>query len=692
MSSLPDPARRRCALGLGAIALFGTGPASASASPRSLAEVASPDGRLVMRVASDKDGRLSYAVAHAGRPVVNASRLGLLLTNAEPLDGGFEALHAVVTAHDETWEQPWGEDRVLRDRHRELRLDLRQPRHGRAMTLRVRVFDDGLGFRYELPAQRSLPVARIADELTEFDIAESSEAWWSAAGERLVLEMPVQHTPLAETGLANTPLTLRTRSGLHLALHEAALVDYATMWLRRVDGQKLRAQLAPSATGPAVERRGAFVTPWRTLQVSETATGLLDSRLTLHLNEPNRLGDVTWFKPGKFVGIWWEMHLGRSTWSPGPQQGATTANARRHIDFAADNGFDGILVEGWNRGWDSDWPGNGASFDFLRPVAGFDLRQVAAYARERGVRLIGHHETGGNVAHYEQQMDRAYALYEQLGVRVVKSGYVADVGAARFADPWGPGTHRGFTESQEGVRHFQRAVERAARHRIAVDTHEPVKDTGLRRTWPNWVTREGARGQEFNAWGEPINAVDHEIRLLYTRMMSGPMDFTPGVVSLDGANGRRLPSTVAKQLALYVVLYSPLVMVPDLIEHYAQAPDAFDFIRHVPTDWERSRALAGEVGRYAVIARQQRGSRDWYLGAIADGEARETDIALDFLPAGQRFDATIWRDGDAADHRDLQRRFDLVVERREVSATDRMQLRIAPGGGWAIWLTPLGSA
>ncbi|ANH70464.1 alpha-glucosidase [Mitsuaria sp. 7] len=669
--------------------------------PRPLAEVASPDGRLVMRIASDKDGRLSYTVAHAGRPVVNESRLGLLLTNADPLDGGFEAARAVVTEHDETWEQPWGEDRILRDRHRELRLDLRQPRRGRSMTLRVRVFDDGLGFRYELPAQRALPVTRIADELTEFDIAEPAQAWWSAAGERLVLEMPVQHTPLVETGLANTPLTMRTASGLHLALHEAALVDYATMWLRRVDGQRLRAQLAPSATGPAVERRSAFVTPWRTLQVSETATGLLDSRLTLHLNEPNRLGDVAWFKPGKFVGIWWEMHLGRSTWNPGPRQGATTANARRHIDFAADNGFDGVLIEGWNRGWDSDWPGNGASFDFLRPVPGFDLRQVAAYARERGVRLVGHHETGGNVAHYEQQMDRAYALYEQLGVRVVKSGYVADVGAARFADATrtgkrsstgsstGAGTHRGFTESQEGVRHFQHAVERAARHRIAVDTHEPVKDTGLRRTWPNWVTREGARGQEFNAWGEPINAVDHEVRLLYTRMLSGPMDFTPGVVSLDGSNGRHLPSTVAKQLALYVVLYSPLVMVPDLIEHYERAPDAFDFIRRVPTDWERSLALAGEVGRYAVITRQQRGSRDWYLGAIADAEARETDIAFDFLPTGQRFAATIWRDGDAADHRDLQRRFDLVVEQREVASTDRLRLRIAPGGGWAVWLTPL---
>jgi alpha-glucosidase len=308
---------------------------------------------------------------------------------------------------------------------------------------------------------------------------------------------------------------------------------------------------------------------------------------------------------------------------------------------------------------------------------------VAAYAKARGVRLVGHHETGGNIARYEQQMDAAYALYARLGVDVVKSGYVTDAGTAQFASPGG-GTHFGFTESQEGVRHFQKAVEAAARHSIAINTHEPVKDTGLRRTWPNWVSREGARGQEFNAWGNPINPVGHEVDLVFTRMLSGPMDYTPGVLSLDGAGGRRLNSTQAKQLALYVVLYSPVVMVPDLIEHYERWPQAFQFIKDVPTDWETTRVVHGELGEVATLARKDRRSEDWYVGAITNGVARRLTLPLAFLDAGRRYRAEIYRDGDQADYRDAKRRFDLVVEKRIVRSTDTLALRLAPGGGQAI--------
>lgn len=656
----------------------------AAQADETLARVSSPDRSLALTLQLSGDGRLAYRVDRHGRPLVNASRLGLLLSNAHQLDGGFTLVAQQTAEHDETWEQPWGESRLVRSHYRELLVTLAQPAQGgRRMALRFRVFDDGFGFRYELPEQAQLPIARISDELTEFDIAEPATAWWTPAGEALVLEQLTQRTPLAEVGLANTPLTLRTRSGLHLALHEAALVDYASMWLRKVSGQKLRAQLAPSGQGAAVYKRGAFATPWRTLRVAGSAGALYESNLELNLNEPNQLGEVGWVQPGKFVGVWWEMHLDKSTWAGGPRHGATTANARRHIDFAARHGFRGVLVEGWNLGWDGPWVGSASAFDYLQPMPDFDLEAVAAYAKSKGVRLVGHHETGGNIARYEAQMDAAYALYAKHGVDLVKSGYVTDAGTAQFANAGG-GTHFGFTESQAGVRHMLKAVQQAARHHIAIDTHEPVKDTGLRRTWPNWVSREGARGQEFNAWGEPVNPVDHEVNLVFTRMLSGPMDYTPGIVSLDGARGRRLNSTQAKQLALYVVLYSPVVMVPDLIEHYERWPAAFRFIQDVPTDWETTRVVHGELGEFVSIARKDRRSEDWYVGAITNGDARRLTLPLGFLTPGRRYRAEVYRDGDAADYRDARRRFDLVTEQVEVGAADTLPLRLAPGGGQAI--------
>jgi len=659
--------------------------AAAAQADETLAKVSSPGQFLTLTLQLSGDGRLAYRVDRNGRPLVNASRLGLLLTNAHQLDGGFQLVAQQTTEHDETWEQPWGESRLVRSHYRELRVELAQPAQGgRRMALRFRVFDDGFGFRYELPEQPQLPFARISDELTEFDIAEPATAWWTPAGEALVLEQITQRTPLAELGLANTPLTMRTRSGLHLALHEAALVDYASMWLRKVSGQKLRAQLAPSGQGAAVYKRGAFTTPWRTLRVAESAGALYESNLELNLNEPNQLGEVGWVQPGKFVGVWWEMHLDRSSWASGPRHGATSANARRHIDFAARHGFRGVLVEGWNLGWDGNWVGSASAFDYLQPMPDFDLEAVVAYAKSKGVRLVGHHETGGNIGRYEAQMDAAYALYARHGVDLVKSGYVTDAGTAQFADASGQGTHFGFTESQAGVRHMLKAVQQAARHKIAIDTHEPVKDTGLRRTWPNWVSREGARGQEFNAWGDPVNPVDHEVNLVFTRMLSGPMDYTPGIVSLDGARGRRLNSTQAKQLALYVALYSPVVMVPDLIEHYERWPAAFQFIKDVPTDWETTRVIHGELGEFVTIARKDRHSEDWYVGALTNGDARRLTLPLGFLTPGRRYRAEVYRDGDAADYRDAGHRFDLVTGQVEVGATDTLPLRLAPGGGQAI--------
>jgi alpha-glucosidase len=668
------------------LALLG---AVAARADEVVGRVASPDGALVASVQLADDGRLAYRIDRRGAPLVGWSRLGFLLANAPPLDGGFSLASRSERAQDDTWEQPWGERRFVRDHFRELRLSFVQKEVAqRRLDLVFRVFDDGVGFRYEFPEQPQLREAAILDELTEFAVVPAATAWWNPAGDRSSLETLIRKTPLAELGTANTPLTLRTADGLHLALHEAALVDYASMWVRKVDGQVLKAQLAPSSTGPAVVRHGAFTTPWRTLVVADSAAALYESDLVLNLNEPNALGDVSWVHPGKFVGVWWQMHLGLSTWGSGAKHGATTANARRYIDFAARHGFRGVLVEGWNTGWDGNWAGSGSQFDFTRAAPDFDLEGVADDAARQGVHLVGHHETGGNIARYEAQMDAAYRLDARLGVEVVKSGYVTDGGAAVFSDADGKGVHFGFTDSQEGVRHELRAVREAAALHLSVDTHEPVKDTGLRRTYPNWLSREGARGMEYDAWGRPINPVDHEALLVFTRMLSGPFDYTPGLLSLVGEKGRPFNSTQARQLANFVVIWSPLQMAADLIENDARWPQAFRFIELVPTDWAETHMINGEIGEYATIARKDRHSDDWYVGSVGDGQARTLALPLRFLDAGREYEARIWRDGDLADYRD-ERRFDLVVERRRVRATDTLTLRLAPGGGTAIRLSPV---
>lgn len=653
-----------------------------------LGTVSSPDHSLSVEVQLEDGGRLAYSVQRRGKPLIAPSHLGFLLTNAPQLDNGFTLARQAVSSHDDTWEQPWGERRYVRNHYQELRLELVQKAlDNRRLALVFRVFDDGVGFRYEFPDQQQLPVAQISDELTEFVVAPPSTAWWQEAGEKAALEYATRKTPLAEVGTANTPLTIRTQDGTHIAFHEAALVDYASMWLRKVEGQTLRAHLTPSAFGPPVERRGAFTTPWRTMQIADDAADLYMSDLVLNLNEPNKLGDVSWVKPSKFVGVWWEMHLERSTWGSGAKHGATTANTRRYIDFAARNGFRGVLVEGWNLGWDGNWSGSGSSFSFTQSYPDFDLPALSAYAQQKGVRLIGHHETGGNIARYEQQMDAGYQLYAKLGVDSIKSGYVTDGGAAIFPSAGG-GTHFGYTDSQEGVRHYLKAVTEAARYKLAIDTHEPVKDTGLRRTYPNWISREGARGMEYNAWGNPINSVDHEVNLVFTRMLSGPMDYTPGILSLEGVKGRPINSTQAKQLASFVVIYSPVVMAADLIENYEKYPGPFKFIKDVPTDWADTRVLHGSLGEYVTIARKDRRSEDWYVGSITDGQARTLPLSLTFLDAGKRYVAEIYRDGDQADYRSSHR-FDIVIEKQTVTAKTVLQLKLAPGGGQAIRFTPL---
>jgi alpha-glucosidase len=661
------------------------GVAQAAASAPAVASASSPSGTLKVEVTLNSEGRVGYRVSRLGTPVIADSRLGFLFTDAPEMLRNFQLAGQATRSSDQSWEEPWGEYRTIRDRYNELALSFDEKNWlKRRMTIVFRIYDDGVGFRYELFAAPNFTHANIADELTEFNIAEPGTAWWDEALEWNREEYLYRRTPIEEIGTAQTPLTIRTNSGLHLSIHEAALVDYSGMDLRRVQGRLLKANLMPSSTGPKVSRALPLATPWRVIMIAPDAPALYKSaQIILNLNEPNALGDVSWVKPMKYVGIWWAMHLDKATWNSGPKHGATTANAKRMIDFASKNGFGGVLIEGWNKGWDGDWFGNGWDFSFTEPYPDFDIAEVTRYARAKGVAIIGHHETAGNIANYEKQLGPALDLYEKLGIHAVKTGYVADAGGIQALGSDGK-IHFEWHQGQVMVNHHLKVVKEAAKRQIAVDPHEPVKDTGLRRTYPNWVSREGERGMEYNAWGEPKNPPEHEANLVFTRMLSGPMDFTPGVLSLKGKGDTQILSTLAKQLALYVVVYSPIQMAADLPENYLASPREFKFIKDVAVDWDDTRVLAAEVGDYAVIARKQRNASIWFIGAVGDEQERAVDVPLDFLESGHRYRAEIYRDGADADFRTNPR--SIIIEQRVVTAADRLAFRIAPGGGAAVRL------
>jgi alpha-glucosidase len=662
--------------------------AQAPSGSQIVASADSPSQTIHVDVTLNQEGRVGYIVSRLGHPVIAESRLGFLFTDAPEMLRNFAFSGASTRSFDETWEEPWGEYRTIRNHYNELTVGFDETKWlKRRMTIVFRLFDDGIGFRYELPSAPNFTHANIADELTEFNIAEDGTAWWDEALEWNREEYLYRKTPIEEIGTAQTPLTIRTTSGLHLSIHEAALVDYSGMDLRRVADRVLKANLMPSSSGPKVSRDLPLATPWRVIMIAPDAPSLYKSaQIILNLNEPNKLGDISsWFKPMKYVGIWWAMHLDKATWNSGPKHGATTANAKRMIDFAAKNGFDGVLIEGWNKGWDGDWFGNGWDFSFTEPYPDFDLPAVAAYSRKKGVQLIGHHETAGNIANYEKQLDAALDLYQRLGIHAVKTGYVADAGGIQALGADGK-VHFEWHQGQVMVNHHLKVVTEAAKRQIAVDPHEPVKDTGLRRTYPNWVAREGERGMEYNAWGNPKNPPEHEANLVFTRMLSGPMDFTPGILSLKGKGDTQILSTLAKQLALYIVIYSPIQMAADLPENYLANPREFQFIKDVAVDWDDTQVLAGEVGDYVVIARKQRGSPNWFLGGVGDEQERRVNLTLDFLDPGKVYRAEIYRDSDTADFRTNPR--GIVIEQKLMEKGDRLALRIAPGGGFAIRFVP----
>jgi hypothetical protein len=659
----------------------------------------SPDSKLALSFFLTPQGAPVYYLNYQGQRIIDTSGLGFTFQELAPLKNGFEIVDITESEADESWEMPWGEQRMVSNHYREAVVRMQEKEApGRKMNLYFRLYDDGLGFRYELPEQEGWQEAIIMDEHTQFQLTGDHQCWW-IPGDWDIYEhlynatkfseidalSKRDHPNLAQTYIpenaVNTPVTMRTADGLHLSFHEANLTNYSGMTLK-VDADKLLMEselVGSTRLGYKAKVELPFRTPWRTVQLSETAAGLVDSRLILNLNEPNKLGDVSWFKPTKYTGIWWEMHLGRSGWDlAGGKHGATTEHAKELIDFSAANKIGAVLIEGWNTGWERwiGFPDREGVFDFVTPYEDYDIEEVVRYGKERGVDIIMHHETSAAPRTYEQQLDTAYALMKKLGMHAVKTGYVGPI------IPEGEYHH-----GQWMVNHYRKVLETAARYQVAVNAHEPIKATGIRRTLPNAISREGLRGQEFNAFSnEGSNGPDHMPNVVFTRMLAGPIDFTPGAFKFDLAPDRpnnRVPTTLAQQLALYVVIYSPIQMACDLIENY-EGEVAFQFIRDVGVDWEQSLTLNGEVGDYVTIAREERGTGNWFVGSITDEQERKFSLSFDFLPEGKTFEATIYRDGDDAHWESNPK--SMVIEQKEVTSASALDVTLAPGGGLAISL------
>ena len=677
--------------------------------------VTSPDKNIEVLFNLTPNETPAYEVVYKNDTLIKTSTLGFDLKDAPAISGDFEILKVTPSTFNETWKMQWGEQSEVVNHYNELKIDLQEKSNlKRKMTLVYRVFNDGISFRYEFPNQPNLKTVIIKDENTEFNLTSNPTVWWQPADwdsyEYLynttkfskINAISKRNNPNGYEipyNAVNTPVTLKTDKGEYLSFHEAALVDYAGMTLE-VDTLKLamKSKLVNSElNGYAVKRTTPFTTPWRTIQLAEKPGNLIASKLILNLNEPNKLGDISsWFKPMKYVGIWWEMHLGKSTWDYESTQdmstftgakkakghhGATTANAKYYIDFAAKNNIPGILVEGWNTGW-NHWIGfenREGVFDFVTPYPDYNLKEVAAYGKSRGVELIMHHETSAAPRTYDKQMDTAYALIKSLGLHAIKSGYVGRI------IPKGEHHH-----GQWMVNHYNNAVIKAAKYHIAVDTHEPIKATGLRRTYPNWVSREGLRGQEYNAWSvDGGNPPDHTTIIPFTRMLSGPIDFTPGIFNISLKPYKlhnQVNTTLTKQLALYVVIYSPIQMVADLPVYYKGNP-AFQFIRDVGVDWQKTKVLNGEIGKYITIARKEKNTENWFVGGITNQDGRKMKINFDFLSPNTNYEATFYEDGPTASFDKNPTSY--KIHKEKITNQSSSNIILAPGGGFAISIKPI---
>ena len=701
------------------------------------ATISSPSGSVKLNFSVDVSGRPTYEMEYAGRQIIAPSRLGFQLKKDAPgkatdfefsnftaseeekinqkanLYSGFSIIDTKTDSHDEVWAPVWGEESQIRNNYNEMAVTLLQQVTNRKVVIRFRVYDDGMGFRYEFPEQKQLSYFVIAEEKSQFAMTGDHTAWW-IAGDYDTQEYEYQTTRLSEISkrmseaiapnssqtpasksCVQTALMMKTDDNIYINLHEAACIDYSTMHLNYDEAAGVfESWLTPDARGDKGFMQTPCVSPWRTVIVGSSGADILASRITLNLNEPCKLADTSWIKPTKYVGVWWDMIVGRSTWAytdeftsvklgitdyknakPNGKHAANTANVKRYIDFAAEHGFDAVLVEGWNEGWE-DWCGHQKDyvFDFVTPYPDFDLKEITSYAKAKGVEMIMHHETSSSVTNYERHLDKAYQFMADNGYHAVKSGYVGDIIPR--------GDHH---YSQSMNNHYLYCITKAAEYKIMVNAHEATRPTGICRTYPNWIGNESARGTEYESFGG--NPVDHTTILPFTRLVGGPMDYTPGIFETDCSkvnpnNTSRVRSTIARQLALYVTMYSPLQMAADLPENYEAHMDAFQFIKDVPVDWQETRYLEAEPGDYVTIARKDKNSENWFVGSTVDENGHESKLVFDFLTPGVKYEATIYRDGKEASWDKNPK--DYVIEKKTITSKSKLTLRSASGGGYAI--------
>ncbi|WMI68545.1 glycoside hydrolase family 97 protein [Mangrovimonas sp. YM274] len=679
----------------------------------------SPNGALEMEFSLKQNGTPTYQLSYKNKAVVKPSSLGLELKDDKTsLLNGFEIVNTETATFDDNWTPVWGEEQTIRNHYNELAVTLKQTETDRTMRIRFRLFDEGLGFRYEFPSQPNLVYFVIKEERTQFAMAGDHIALW-IPGDYDTQEYDYTKSRLSEirgkfdaavTGNASqeqfsktgvqTALMMKTDDGLYINIHEAALINYSCMHLNLDDKNLVfESWLTPDANGDKGYMQAPCNTPWRTVMVSDDARDILASRITLNLNDPCEIEDTSWIKPVKYIGVWWEMITGKSSWSytndyPAVQLGVTdfskatpngthaanTKHVKDYIDFAAEHGFDAVLVEGWNEGWE-DWFGKSKDyvFDFVTPYPDFDVEGIHQYAKSKGVEMIMHHETSGSVRNYERHLEQAYQFMNDHGYTAVKSGYVGDI------LPRGENHY-----NQWIVNHYQYALEQAAEHKIMINAHEAVRPTGVCRTWPNLIGNESARGTEYQAFGG--SKPNHVTILPFTRLIGGPMDYTPGIFEMDisklnPANQSHVNSTIANQLALYVTMYSPLQMAADLPEHYKQFMDAFQFIKDVAIDWEKSVYLEAEPGEYITIARKEKGGSSWFVGNVNGVDGRTADIKLDFLEDGKKYLATIYADAKDAHYKTNPQAY--TIKTKKVTSKSKLSQYSAPGGGFAISITEI---
>ena len=681
-------------------------------------EQASPNGNVVVSFSLNKQGVPFYKISYKNKPVIKESSLGFLLKGSESLTENFKILDAQKTNFKETWQPVWGEETEILNHYNELLVSLEQTTSLRKMNIRFRVYNEGVGFRYEFPQQKELTYFVISEELSQFAMAGDHTAWWIPGDydtqeydytecklSQIREQMPqaviknVCQTPFSPTGV-QTSLMMKSQDGLYINLHEAALVNYPCMHLNLDDKKFIfQSHLTPDAQGNKGHLYTPYHTPWRTIMVSDDARDILASRLILNLNDPCALPDTSWIKPVKYIGVWWEMITGKSSWAytndlptidldkvdysktkPNGTHAANNQKVRRYIDFAAKHGFDQVLVEGWNIGWE-DWFDHSKDyvFDFVTPYPDFDLKGLNDYAHSKGVKLMMHHETSASLRNYERHMEKAYQLMNDYGYNSVKSGYVGSI-IPRGEHHYG----------QWAVNHYLYALKEAAKHKIMVNAHEAVRPTGLCRTYPNLIGNESARGTEYEAL-ETVKPFNTTI-LPFTRLQGGPMDYTPGIfetdiVNVNPENPHKVSSTLAKQLGLYVTMYSPLQMAADLPENYEKFPDALEFIKEVPVDWQKSVYLEAEPGKYITIARKDKHSNRWYIGCTANENGHNSELLLNFLDKGKNYEATLYVDGKDASYKHNAKSYKIF--KQKVNHKTKLKLTAASGGGYAISIKPI---